>query len=44
MEITMLVKKTISMVNIKTLKHCENFLEVSSELKQYVKNTKVKSH
>ena len=33
----------ISMVNIKTLKHCENLLKVSSEIKQYVKNMTVKS-
>ena len=31
------------MVNIKTLKHCENLLKVSNEVKQYVKNTIVKS-
>ena len=27
------------MVNIKTLKYFENLLKVSSEIKQYVKNT-----
>ena len=32
------------MVNLKTLKYCENLLTVSSEIKQYVKNTIVKSH
>ena len=32
------------MVNIKTLNHCENLIKVSSEIKQYVKNTIVKSH
>ena len=31
------------MVNIKTLKHCENLLRVSNEIKQHVKNTIVKS-
>ena len=30
------------MVNIKTLKHCENLLYVSSEIKQYLENTIVK--
>ena len=35
----MLVKTTVSMLNIKTSKHCENLLKVSSEIKQYVKNT-----
>ena len=38
----MLVKKTVSMLKIKTLKHCENLLKVSNEIKQYVKNTIVK--
>ena len=28
-------------VKIKTLKHCENLLKVSYEIKQYVKNTTV---
>ena len=32
------------MVNIKTLKHCENLLKVRNETKQCVKNTTVKSH
>ena len=32
------------MVKIKTLKHCENLLKVSNEIKQYVKFTIVKSH
>ena len=32
------------MVNIKTLKHYENMLKFSNEIKQYVKNTIVKSH
>ena len=32
------------MVNIKTLKHCENLLKVNNEIKQYVKNTTVKSY
>ena len=41
----MLVKKTVSMVNIKILKHCENFLKVSKEIKkEYVKSTIVESH
>ena len=31
-----------SMVNIKTLKHCENLLKTSIELKQYVKYAIVK--
>ena len=33
----MFVKKTVSMLKIKTLKHCENLLKVSNEIKQYVK-------
>ena len=37
-------KKTVAVLNIKTLKHCENLLKVSNEIKQYVKNTIVKSH
>ena len=32
------------MVNIGTLKHCENFLKFSNEIKQYVKYTIIKSH
>ena len=32
------------MVKIKTLKHCENLLKVSNEIKQYVEFTIVKSH
>ena len=32
-----------STFNIKTLKHCENLLRVSNEIKQYVKNMIVKS-
>ena len=32
------------MVNIKTLKHRENLLKVSNEIKQYVNNAIVKSH
>ena len=32
------------MVNNKTLKHCENLLQVSNEIKQYVKITIAKSH
>ena len=32
------------MVNIKTLKHCEKLMKLSKEIKQYVKNTIVKSH
>ena len=32
------------MLKIKTLKHCENLLNVSNEIKQYVKNTIVRSH
>ena len=35
--------KKISTFNIKTLKHCENLLRVSNEIKQYVKNMIVKS-
>ena len=31
------------MVNIKTLKHCENLFEVSDGIRQYVKNMTVKS-
>ena len=30
-------------VKIKTLKHCENLLKLSNEIKQYVKNTIVRS-
>ena len=40
----MLIKKTVSVVNIKILKHCENLLKVSNEIKQYVKGRFVKSH
>ena len=29
----MLAKKTVSMLKVKTLKHCENFLKVSKEIK-----------
>ena len=36
--------KTVSMLKIKTLKHCENLLKVSNELKEYTKNTIVRSH
>ena len=32
------------MLKIKTLKHRENLLKVSNEIKQYVKNTIVRSH
>ena len=32
------------MVNIRILKHCENFLKVSNEINIYVKSTIVKSH
>ena len=32
----MLVKKTVTMLKIKTLKHYENLLKVGSEIKQYV--------
>ena len=32
------------MVKIETLKHCENLLKVSNEIKQYVKFAIVKSH
>ena len=32
------------MLKIKTLKHCENLLKVRNEIKQFVKNTIVKSH
>ena len=31
------------MLKIKTLKHCENLLKVSNEIKQYVTNAIVKS-
>ena len=31
-------------MNIKTLKECENLIKISSEIKQYVKNTIVKCH
>ena len=31
------------MLKIKTLKHCENLLKVSNEIKQYVINAIVKS-
>ena len=34
----MLLKKTVTMMKIKTLKHCENLLKASNEIKQYVKN------
>ena len=37
-------EKTVSIVNIGTLKHCENLLTVNNEIKQYVNNTIVKSH
>ena len=36
--------KTVSMLKIKTLKHCENSLKVSNEIKEYTKNTIVRSH
>ena len=32
------------MLKIKTLKHCENMFKVTNEIKQYVKNTIVRSH
>ena len=32
------------MVNIKTLKQCENLIKVNNEIKQYVKYTIVKSY
>ena len=32
------------MVNVKTLKHFENLLKISNEIKQYVEYTIVKSH
>ena len=32
-----LFTKTVSMFKIKTLKHCENLLKISNEIKQYVK-------
>ena len=41
---TMLGLKNGFNVKIKTLKHCENLLKVSNEIKQYVKNTIVRSH
>ena len=31
--------KAVSMLKIKTLKHCENLLKVNNEIKQYVKYT-----
>ena len=34
----------VSIVNIKTLKHCENLLKVINETKQYVNYTTAKSH
>ena len=37
-------EKTVSMEDITTLRHCENLLKVSNEMKQYVKNTIIKSH
>ena len=40
---TMLVKKWF-MVNIKVLKHCENLLKVSNEMKKYAKSKIFKSH
>ena len=36
--------KIVTLLNIKTLKHCENLLNVSNEIKQHAKNTIVKSH
>ena len=36
--------KIVTMVNIKTLKHCEKLAHCSNELKQHVENTIVKSH
>ena len=32
------------MLKIKTLKHCENLLKVSNEVKQYKKNTIARSY
>ena len=32
------------MLKIKISKHCENLIKVSNEIKQYVKNTIVRSH
>ena len=32
------------MLKIKTLKHCENLVKVSNEIKQYVNNTIIRSH
>ena len=32
------------MMNIKTLKHCENLLQVSNEIKLQEKDTIIKSH
>ena len=40
----MLVKNGSSIVNIKTLKNCENFLKVSNEIKQCIRYTIVRSH
>ena len=34
----------VSMLKIKTLKHSENLLKVSNEIKQYVKSTIVRSY
>ena len=35
---------SVSMLKMKTLKHCENLFEVSNERKQYIKNTIAGSH
>ena len=35
--------KQVSVFMIKTLKHCENLLKVSNEIKQHVKNKIVRS-
>ena len=32
------------MLEIRFLKHCENLVKVSNEIKQYVKNAIVRSH
>ena len=39
----MLVKNGFD-VKIKTLKHCDNLLKVSNEIKRYVKSMIVRSH
>ena len=38
------MERDASMLKIKTLKRCGNLPKVSNEVKQYVKNTIVRSH